>query len=83
MPRVAVVDGVRIEFYRNEHPPPHFHAVIAEYRAVFKIDNLEMTRGLLPRAKERAVRDWASTRKLALLRAWSELRKGGLPEDIS
>lgn len=83
MPRVATVDGVRIEFYPNEHPPPHFHAAIAEYRAVFRIDSLEITRGVLPSAKERAVRDWASTRKLALLRAWAELRKGGMPEDVA
>jgi len=29
MPVVALVDGVKIAFYANEHPPPHFHAMIA------------------------------------------------------
>ncbi|MFL5116804.1 MAG: DUF4160 domain-containing protein [Microvirga sp.] len=37
MPRVAFVDSIRIEFYPNEHPPPHFHAVYAEHRAAFYI----------------------------------------------
>ena len=26
VPTVAIIDGVRIEFYFDEHPPPHFHA---------------------------------------------------------
>jgi hypothetical protein len=26
VPVVAIVDGVKIEFYPDEHPPPHFHA---------------------------------------------------------
>jgi len=26
VPVVANIDGVKIEFYPDEHPPPHFHA---------------------------------------------------------
>ena len=33
MPVVAIVDGVKIEFYPDEHPPPHFHARYAEFVA--------------------------------------------------
>ena len=33
MPVVAIVDGVKIEFYPDEHPPPHFHARFAEFVA--------------------------------------------------
>ena len=40
MPVVAVVDAVKIVFYANEHPPAHFHAVIAEHRAVVDIVGL-------------------------------------------
>ncbi len=40
MPTVAIVDGVKIVFYTNEHPPPHFHAKVAEHHAVFRIDPL-------------------------------------------
>ncbi|WP_449409607.1 DUF4160 domain-containing protein [Methylobacterium komagatae] len=29
MPVVAEFDGIRIMFYANEHPPPHFHAYFA------------------------------------------------------
>jgi Domain of unknown function (DUF4160) len=37
MPTVAVVDGVKIQFFAQEHPPPHFHAVFAEHRAQIDI----------------------------------------------
>ena len=32
MPTVAIVEAVKIQFFAREHPPPHFHAVFAEYR---------------------------------------------------
>jgi hypothetical protein len=33
MPTVAIVDGVKIQFYFDEHPPPHFHAVFCRIRS--------------------------------------------------
>ena len=55
MPTVAIVEGVKIQFYANEHPPPHFHAVYAEFRAQIAIDDLRMLKGGLPPAKLSAV----------------------------
>lgn len=75
MPVVATVDGVSILFYANEHPPPHFHARIAEFRAVIDIDELRVTHGSLPVAKRRHVLAWASTRQ-ASLRAAFKLSSG-------
>ncbi|WP_082528773.1 DUF4160 domain-containing protein [Methylobacterium sp. Leaf466] len=73
MPVVAKVDGVRIMFYANEHPPPHFHAEIAEHRAVIDIASLTVTEGFLPIAKRRTILDWAASRQrqlsLAFVRA--------------
>ena len=66
MPVVARVDGVQILSYANEHPPPHFHASIAEHRAVIDIETLSVTEGFLPIAKRRIVLAWAATRKDAL-----------------
>ena len=66
MPTVAIVEGVKIQFYANDHPPPHFHAEFGEYRAVFLIASLEIIRGSLPEAKRRAVVQWASSRKDAM-----------------
>jgi hypothetical protein len=51
MPTVAIVDGVKIQFYLDEHPPPHFHAVFAEFAAQIQIDPPRILRGSLPQAK--------------------------------
>ena len=66
MPTVAVVEGVKIQFYPDDHPPPHFHAEFGEYRASFAIDSLTIIKGTLPPAKRRAVMAWAASRKEAL-----------------
>ena len=63
MPTVATVDGVKIQFYPDDHPPPHFHAEFAEYRATIDIASLTVARGVLPIAKRRAVIEWASSRQ--------------------
>jgi len=49
MPVVAIVDGVKIEFYPDEHPPPHFHARYAEFVAQIEIRTSRVLRGSLPR----------------------------------
>ena len=67
MPVVAVVDGVKIVFYANEHPPAHFHAVIAEHRAVVDIVSMNITAGSLPAAKRGKVLAWAANHKDVLL----------------
>jgi Domain of unknown function (DUF4160) len=66
MPVVAIVGGVKIAFYANEHPPAHFHATIAEHRAVIDIVALTITAGSLP-----AVLAWAASRQGLLLQRFA------------
>ena len=63
MPVVAIVDGVKIMFYANEHPPAHFHAKIAEFQAVVDIDSVTIVAGRLPPAQTRSVLAWAASRQ--------------------
>ena len=70
MPVVAEFDGVRIMFYANEHPPPHFHAYYAEHRASIDIATLRVVEGFLPVAKRRIVLHWAASRQAALFEAF-------------
>jgi hypothetical protein len=63
VPVVAIVDGVKIMFYANEHPPAHFHAKIAEFQAVVDIDSPTITAGRLPPAQIRSVLAWAASRQ--------------------
>ena len=48
MPTIAVVEGVRIEIYFGDHPPPHLHATYAEHRAMISIATGDILEGSLP-----------------------------------
>jgi hypothetical protein len=82
MPTVAIVDGVKIQFFAREHPPAHFHAVFAEHRAQIDIATLRVLKGRLPRAKLRFVISWAETRREALEQAWEAVLAKRNPEKI-
>ena len=83
MPTVAIVEGVKIQFYAREHPPEHFHAVFAEHRAQIDIESLRVLKGSLPRAKLAAVISWAEPRRVALRRAWDMVLAKQRPEKIA
>ena len=82
MPTVAIVDGVKIQFYADEHPPPHFHAVFAEFVAQIRIDPPTVVRGSLPHAKLKTVMVWASSHRDALMHAWTAVEAGRKPEKL-
>jgi hypothetical protein len=82
LPTVAIVDGVAIRFYPDEHPPPHFHAVFAEFVAQVRITPPEVLRGSLPATKLRAVLTWAAQNHDGLLEAWVALEAGRKPRRL-
>ena len=82
MPTVAIVEGVKIQLFVREHPPPHFHAVIAEYRAQIEIATLRVIKGRLPPAKLHVVISWAQLRQDALMDAWNAVLAKRRPEKI-
>ena len=83
MPTVAIVDGIKIQFYWDEHPPPHFHAEYAEHIAVIDIETSEILAGSLPRPQYRKIVAWARTRRAELLQAWTECRTDVNPGNIA
>ena len=52
MPEISRFFGIIIQMYGNGHPPPHFHAIYNEYRAVIEIQTGELLQGYLPRIIE-------------------------------
>ena len=82
MPAVAGVNGMKIVFCANEHPPAHFHAVIAEHRAVVDIAGLRIIAGSLPAARGGRVLSWATQRKSALLERFAAALAHGKVERI-
>ena len=53
MPTVKIIDSVKIDLYSREHPPPHCHALYAEFEELIEIETLETYRGNLPIAQRK------------------------------
>lgn len=79
MPRICEFNGIVIVMYRNEHGPPHFHAVYGEHQAVVGVDPIQVVRGRLPGRIQRIVLEWASLHQAALADNW---RRARLREDV-
>jgi Domain of unknown function (DUF4160) len=82
VPIVAIIAGVRIEFYPSDHAPPHFHARINEYKATIDIQSCKLTKGQLPKNKVSDILLWTTTNQTALQQAWDDMRAGRLPSKI-
>lgn len=61
-------------FY-NDHEPAHFHAIYGEYRALFRIDPVQVIEGVLPRRAQSLVVDWASMHQIELRDNWRRARE--------
>ena len=55
MPTIAIVEGVRIVIFLNDHLPPHRHAPFAGQEAKLSIATGEVLSGKLPRVKREEV----------------------------
>ncbi len=59
MPTIKVIDSVKIDLYSREHPPPHFHAIYADFEALITINDFKIYAGRLPKTQLDKVIDWA------------------------
>jgi hypothetical protein len=70
MPTISMFYGILIQmFNNNEHNPPHFHAIYAEFKAVFTMDG-EIMNGSFPKKQAKLVAAWAEIHKDELLANW-------------
>jgi hypothetical protein len=83
MPTISWFYGIAIRMYVRNHPPPHFHAVYAEFEANVSIDTGEVIEGALPRVAARLVKDWTLARQQQLRENWRRARAGEQPERIA
>jgi Domain of unknown function (DUF4160) len=83
MPTIAWFYGIAIRMYVRDHPPPHFHAVYAEYEANVSIETGEVIDGALPKVAARLVKEWALAQQQHLRENWRRARAGEQPERIA
>ena len=82
MPTIAIVDGVKIQMFYDDHTPPHFHALLGGEEALIAISSLDVIRGSLPPAKLRRVLSWARERQAALALNWVRCQSAEPPNRI-
>ncbi len=76
MPTIAIIDGVAIILWTNDHPPPHIHAKGLGYDAKISIETGDVLEGSLPRARLKRIRNWLDVNRDEVAYAWEELRAG-------
>lgn len=74
MPTFFIIDGVKIDFYYNDHVPPHFHAIYAEYEVLIEIESLKIHRGSLPKPQQKKILKWAKANQAQLKEIWEAMR---------
>ena len=83
MPTLSVFYGIVIQMYWNDHQPPQFHALYAEYEALIDIRTLEIFAGDLPRRARALVLEWAQEHRAELIRDWDLCEQNQQPSKIS
>jgi hypothetical protein len=84
MPTIAVVDGILIILYFNDHAPPHFHARGAEFHARIRIDDGSIldTEGRISPRQQRRLREWTLAHRDELMDNWRTVRAGEVPRRL-
>ncbi len=70
MPTYFLFDGIKIDLYFDDHAPPHFHAIYAEYEELIEIETLETYQGKLPTKQRKKVIRWAKENQDVLMEIW-------------
>jgi len=63
LPTLKIIDSIKIDVYSREHPPPHFHAIYAEYEELIVIRTLSTYAGSLPKNQRNKVIKWAKSKQ--------------------
>jgi hypothetical protein len=58
MPNFASFEGIRINIYNGEHPPPHIHAEYGDFEVLLVIETGDIYEGRLPVKQLRKAKQW-------------------------
>ena len=83
MPTISSFYGIIIQMFWDDHPPPHFHALYAEYEVMIDIHTFEVIKGTMPRRALALILEWASVHRVELLEDWELCEKNQSPRKIS
>lgn len=81
MPIISIFYGIVIKMFWDDHAPPHFHALYAEYEISIDLKTLRVIKGKMPRRA--LVLDWALEHQKELSENWKLCRQQQSPKQIS
>jgi len=82
MPEISRFLGISIRMYRDEHLPPHFHAIYNNYRAKISIETFSLVEGNLPSRVLGLVVEWAESHQNELMEDWESIKTQGTYKKI-
>ena len=82
MPTISWFCGIAIRMFVVDHPPPHFHAVYGEFKAMVSIETGQVLEGQFPRRAAKLVEEWALIHRSELLKNWELASNGEHPDRI-
>jgi hypothetical protein len=82
MPELARFYGIVIQMYFGDHPPPHFHAIYGDSKAVVDIESLALIEGQLPPRARGLVIEWATIHQEELRAAFQKAASLEAPDKI-
>jgi hypothetical protein len=84
MPTIAVVDGILIILYFNDHAPPHFHAQGADFHARIRIEDGRVidAEGRISPRQQRRLLEWTLAHRDELMDNWLKVRAGEVPRRL-
>lgn len=83
MPVICSFFGIVIRMFFNDHAPPHFHVEYNAFKAVIRIETLEVVEGRLPGRVRGLVLDWAGQHRAELMADWELCRAKLQPGPIA
>jgi Domain of unknown function (DUF4160) len=83
MPEISRFLGISIRMYRDEHLPPHFHAIYNEFTAQISIRHPGVIQGKLPPRVLGYVIEWAALHADELEQRWDAARTDQPVEKIA
>lgn len=83
MPELARFYGIVIQMYFGDHPPPHFHAIYGDSKAVVDIETLALIEGQLPPRARGLVIEWATIHQEELKSAFRKASSLETPDKIA
>ena len=69
--------------YFRDHGPPYFHAEYGGHKASLRIEDLQVTKGHLPKRAQRMVTEWAEQHRRELEEAWRRAERRQDPGKIA